>query len=275
VRLALLADVHGNLEALTAVLADLDRRAPDAALVCAGDLVGYGPDPDACIERLRDRGASCVGGNHEEMVLGRRDFARCVRAGIVAALWTRAQLGDAARRFLGGLPARCTPAAGVVVCHGDLRSADTYVSDAPRAAAALLQLQADEPAARLLVCGHTHRRMVFGQDGGPPVSPGDVVVPLPRGQRCLVNPGAVGQARAGGPVASYAVLDLDRATVAFVAVGYAHAVTVRKMRRAGLVPRVVLTPPRNALSRRIEHLRLRWTRHRAEQAARTAVPPAP
>src|SRR5262245_15200964 len=105
-RLALLADVHANLEALTAVLADLDRRAPDAAVVCAGDLVGYGPDPDACIERLHDRRACCVFGNHEEMVLGRRDFSRCVRAGIVAAMWTRAHLGDAARRFLSVLPTR-------------------------------------------------------------------------------------------------------------------------------------------------------------------------
>jgi len=267
VRLALLADVHGNLEALTAVLADLDRRAPDARLVCAGDLVGYGPDPDACIDRLRDRGASCVSGNHEEMVLGRRDFARCVRAGIIAALWTRAHLGDGQRRFLCGLPARCAPVDGVVVCHGDLRSADSYVSDAPRAAAALAQLQQDEPTARLLVCGHTHQRMVCGLESGPAATPGDVVVPLPLGEPWLVNPGAVGQARAGGPVASYAVLDLDRATVSFAAVGYAHAATVRKMRRAGLVPRVVLTPPRSALGRRIEHLRLRWARQRAERAA--------
>ena len=88
-KLALISDLHGNLEALDAVLRDLDRVSPGARLVCAGDVVGYGPDPEACIGRLQERDALCVMGNHEEMVLGRRDFSRCVYAGIVAAVWTR------------------------------------------------------------------------------------------------------------------------------------------------------------------------------------------
>src|SRR5215207_9533897 len=129
VRLALISDVHGNLEALESVIADIDERSPDAKLVCAGDVVGYGPDPEACIARLRSIGAPCVMGNHEEMVLGRRDFSRCAHAGITAALWTRQNLSPGARAFLDSLPPWLEVTTGVVVCHGTLDDADTYLSD--------------------------------------------------------------------------------------------------------------------------------------------------
>jgi hypothetical protein len=74
-RWALLADVHANLEALRAVLRDLEDW-PEHRLICAGDIVGYGPDPGACLELLGEREASCVAGNHEAMVLGRIGFGR-------------------------------------------------------------------------------------------------------------------------------------------------------------------------------------------------------
>src|SRR5215468_4319962 len=122
-QIALLADVHGNLEALDAVLRALDRTAPQAKLVCAGDVVGYGPNPEECLERLSERGAVIVLGNHEEMVLGRRDFLQCVSAGIRAAVWTREHLSAHARRVLEQLPSRAKAAQEVLVCHGDLHDA--------------------------------------------------------------------------------------------------------------------------------------------------------
>lgn len=259
-QLALLADVHGNLEALDAVLADLDRRAPRARLVCAGDVVGYGPDPEACIERLRERGAAFVLGNHEEMVLGRRNFTRCVRAGIIAAVWTRQSLSARARTFLRALPPWLEVTAGVVVCHGDLADADTYVSSGPRALGALEQLGRLRPDARLLVCGHTHRAMFFGERPGLLPAIAGTEIELKGAGRCLVNPGAVGQARHGRPLASYALLDLDRTVVTYLALEYAHRTTVRKLKQTGLVPRVVLTAPRSAVGRHVAHLMTQWTR---------------
>ena len=196
-KLVLISDVHGNLEALEAVLRDVDRIDPDAKLVCAGDVVGYGPDPEACIARLRERHALCVMGNHEEMVLGYRDFSRCVHAGIVAAVWTREHLSAAARAFLDALPHRREVAAGVVVCHGDLSSAETYVSTREKAEEALAQLRAISSDAVVLVCGHTHQAALFMLDGGfhPVTSPSDHH--LARVHPCLINPGAVGQSRDG------------------------------------------------------------------------------
>src|SRR3954454_22075575 len=88
VRLALLADVHANLEALSAMLAEVDQRGCDR-LACAGDLVGYGPSPNECVRELLARGAVCVLGNHDLMVLERMTMERCVPDGRWAARWTR------------------------------------------------------------------------------------------------------------------------------------------------------------------------------------------
>jgi len=261
-QLALLADVHGNLEALDAVLRDVDQRASDATIVCAGDVVGYGPEPDACIGRLRDRDAAFVMGNHEEMVLGRRDLTRCVRAGILAAAWTRAHLSSGARKVLENLPPWLDVAPGVVACHGDLRSADRYVHNAQLANGALEQLSQLRPGARILVCGHTHRAMFFAEDRGLLEAPAGRTIDLSRTERCLINPGAVGQARNSEPLARYALLDLERQSVCYLALAYDHATTERKLRQRGLVPRVVLTEPRSALARRIEHLKTKWVRLR-------------
>lgn len=264
-RLALISDIHGNLEALDTVLDDIDVSAPGARIVCAGDIVGYGPDPDACVARLRSRGIACVMGNHEEMVLGRRNFSRCVHAGITAAVWTRQQISAATRGFLESLP-RCVEAApGVIVCHGDLADADTYVSDAPRADDALAQLHASWPEARTLVCGHTHHAALYSRATGFDLvtAPGDRS--LQPGAVYVVNPGAVGQSRVGAPQACYAVLDSARASVSFRALAYDHRTTIAKMRGAGLVPSVVLLRPRGVW-RYVESWKRRWARYWAERA---------
>jgi GT2 family glycosyltransferase/predicted phosphodiesterase len=267
-RLALLADVHGNLEALDAVLQDADRYAPGAELVCAGDVVGYGPDPEACIERLRMRGALFVMGNHEEMVLGRRSFARCVHAGIVAAVWTHEHLSPSAKAFLDALPSWADAAPGVVVCHGDLASADTYVSTPVRAREALAQLRILRSEARVLICGHTHHAAFFTAAlGFRKIAPATDIALPPSG--AVINPGAVGQARDDQPLASYAVLDLDRGVVSYRALDYDHSTTIRKLRRAGLVARVVMLPPRG-LARRVERLKTRrayrWAARRLQRS---------
>jgi predicted phosphodiesterase len=267
-QLALLSDVHANLEALEAVLLDVERRAPRARLVCSGDVIGYGPDPEACIARLRARGAAFVMGNHEEMVLGRRDFGRCVYAGILASVWTRKHLSAETMAFLQQLPAWIEAAPGVVVCHGNLESADTYVCTVDGARRALDQLDRLRTQARVLVCGHTHHPMFFNEQHGIVSGARALELALPKRGTCVVNPGAVGQARDDRPVARYAVLDLESGTVSYASLEYDHATTVRKLRQRRLVARVVLTPPRG-LARRIEHLKTRAARRWASWQLRS------
>jgi predicted phosphodiesterase len=261
-KLALVSDLHANLEALDAVLADLERASPGARLVCAGDIVGYGPDPEACIARLEERGALCVMGNHDEMVLGLRDFSRCGYAGIIAAVWTRSRLSASARAYLESLPSyvRITPS--VFVCHGDLTSADTYVSTRERAEHALAELRSRHPSAEVLVCGHTHHPALYTQQSGFQLvrSSGEYeLAPL-----SLINPGSVGQARDGVPSARYAVLDTERRRVSFREVRYDYRATVGKLRAAKLVAQVVLEPPQGVW-RRVERYKARWARYRAER----------
>ena len=263
-QLALLADIHGNLEALNAVLRDLSQRAPDAQLVCAGDCVGYGPDPEACLELLADRNAVLVRGNHEEMVLGQRDFNQCIHAGIVAAVWTREQLSSSSLELIGRLPLWTEAARGVVVCHGDLQNAGTYVSDRPRAVAALRQLHEVRPEAGLLVCGHTHTPMFFSEGAGQVEADSNLELLLPEAGPCLINPGAVGQARDTNPVARYALLDLERRVVRYFNVAYDHPTTLAKMRHARLVARVVMPPPRG-ISLFIEKLKANRARQWANK----------
>ena len=263
-QLALLADVHANLEALNAVLRDLSQRAPLAQLVCAGDSLGYGPDPDACLELLAERNAVLVRGNHEEMVLGQRDFSQCVHAGILAAVWTREKLSAQSLEWLGQLPLWTEPAPGVVVCHGDLRDAGTYVSDRARAVAALRQMHELRPEARLLVCGHTHQALFFTEASGLIHTDSDMELVLPESGACLINPGAVGQARDTRPLARYALLDLERRMVRYFGVAYDHPATIQKLRRTGLVARVVMPPPRG-IAAFVERLKTRRTRQWADR----------
>jgi predicted phosphodiesterase len=262
-RLAVLADVHGNLEALEAVLSDVDRQAPDASVVVAGDVVGYGPDPNACIELLRARGAAVVLGNHEEMVLGLRDFSRCVYAGIVAALWTRRHLSPENEAYLRSLSPSLEVAPGVIAAHGDLGSTDTYVSTGPLARAALERLGVRYPNARVLLLGHTHHSMLFTTSRGAIRGAAGARFALGNGP-ALINPGAVGQARDELVLARWACLDLDGGLVSYRALAYDQHRTLEKLGRAGLVARVTLPPPRG-LARHIERLRTRLARRRAER----------
>ncbi|MBL8327330.1 MAG: metallophosphoesterase [Rubrivivax sp.] len=261
---ALVADIHANLEALQAVLRLLDERHPQARLLCPGDIVGYGPDPAACIELLRERQVPCVRGNHEEMVLGTRDFSRCVVAGITAARWTRQQLSSVQRQYLADLPLSRHISPELTMCHGDLLSADTYISHAEAGNLALQQLQSLAPQAQILVCGHTHHAALHSREDGFAVLTESVTLQLQPGRRYVINPGAVGQSRDGAPVARCAVLDLERHELTVHRLSYDHALTERKMRAAGLLGGVVLERP-EGVWRRVEYHRTRWARYWGER----------
>ena len=265
-KLALLADVHGNFEALKEVLAHVERHAADALLVCAGDMVGYGPDPEPCLDLLASRRAVMVAGNHEQMVIGRLGFDRCVHAGIASALWMREHLSSEATSLIADLPPRADAAPGVVVCHGDLENPETYVSTSERAQRALAQLAERRPNASVLVCGHTHRPMFYSRMLGLIEPQAGTTLALPP-SRCVINPGSVGQERqTRRPVARYALLDLERRLVTYETLSYDHSSTIRKARANGLPPTVVMRPS-SGLWRYVEQLRTRAARWSAVRAA--------
>jgi predicted phosphodiesterase len=249
-KLAVLADVHANLEALEAVLADLGDW-PDR-IVVAGDLIGYGPDPNAVVERLRNLGATCIWGNHEGMLLGRLGLKNCIYAGIKAVLWTRGVLHPDNRLWLEALPFSADVAPGIHLVHADPRDPEKYVETAALANDAFASVS---PGIRVLIAGHTHQP-ILGSDGAwirP--TPGS----HPLGRRVWLNPGAVGQSRDEFTVARYARLDLTTESVSFHEVEYFWQQTAQKMSAAGLVP-LLCASHSGPAQRIIDAVRTRWLR---------------
>lgn len=232
------SDIHANLEALRAVLADAGRF---DALWFLGDAVGYGPDPEACVQILIEHApAVWLAGNHDHAALGKLDVSDFNPEARAAAEWTAGQLSDAVRARLNA----CTPRVD------DARRDITFVHASPRSPireyilnAALAEAAFESFSGALCLFGHTHVPAAYDEaiDGAArhPLTPG---VPLSlSGGRWLLNPGSVGQPRDGDARASYLRLTEDadgQRTVTLHRVAYDIASTQAKILAAGLPPRL-------------------------------------
>jgi diadenosine tetraphosphatase ApaH/serine/threonine PP2A family protein phosphatase len=229
VRYAVLSDIHGNLEALDAVLADAAPRTD--ALLCLGDLVGYGADPVACVEIVGERAQTIVGGNHEHAVAGLLDLEWFNPYARAAAEWTRERLDDDHRTYLAALP--------LVAQVGDATLAHAS-PDRPDEWEYLVTAQDGFDAfpafvTRLCFVGHSHLAGVWSLgSSGPEHRPGPVEVELEPGRRYLVNVGSVGQPRDRDPRAAYAIWDVERGTIAVRRVVYDVASARTKILQRGL-----------------------------------------
>ena len=223
-KLALLSDIHSNIEALDTVLAELPQV--DRILVL-GDIVGYGPDPNAVISRLRAIRARAVMGNHDAAMLAPSLLDWFNPHAAAAARWTQRVLTPESRRYLAALPkyGRLGPHRYV---HGSPRKPYLweYILDDLQALEILVRL-----GPRFCFFGHTHLPRIFTAEGEETHEPGEWIT-LPAA--ALVNPGSVGQPRDGNPDAAFAVVDLEIPAVRFGRVRYDVATTQAKIRAAGL-----------------------------------------
>ena len=229
-RIAVLSDVHANLPALEAVLAD---AGPVDAIWHLGDVVGYGPDPDGVVERLRDAGATGVKGNHDAAACGGPEIEWFNPEARRAMEWTRAAVSPPTVEWLGAQPERRTEGVAELV-HGSHREPLwEYVTSASIARATLRAFDA-----QVGLHGHTHVPVAFVEDGdglelvrGRPGGSLEL-----EGRRALVNPGSVGQPRDGDPDASYLIWEPEAERVTWRRVPYDVAAVQRQMREAGLPP---------------------------------------
>ncbi len=230
-RSLLVSDIHSNLEALEAVLADAGRRGGFDSIWCLGDMVGYGPDPSACISRLREFELAAVAGNHDYAASGLIDASDFNGAAFTAIRWTAERLTSEDKQFLSGLPTIHVEQPFTLV-HGSLRAPIVEYLLHPTQAAATFDLLTTEFCA----VGHSHYPFICHENGRLPLFlplPEDGSAPLGAG-RCIVNPGSVGQPRDRNPRASYAIFDSGAGTVEHYRVEYDIPATQGKMRRAGL-----------------------------------------
>jgi predicted phosphodiesterase len=233
VRVAVLSDIHANLVALDAVLASIGSV---DAIWHLGDVVGYGPEPDAVVARLTEVGAIGVRGNHDAVALGGDEIDWFNPDARAAIEWTRDRIGDTTRDWLAGLPERHT-ADPFSFVHGSLREPLwEYIVSVPIARANLALLTTP-----IGLFGHTHLPMVFAERDGAieQIEPADGSTFSLAGRKALVNPGSVGQPRDGIPTACHLEIDTEAERCTWRRTAYDIGAVQEAMRDAGLPDRLV------------------------------------
>lgn len=227
-RYGIIADIHSNLEALEAVLAELEKEGVDSYL-STGDIVGYGADPEACIRRVRELDTIVVAGNHDWAVANRLSLDYFNAHAREAIYWTQERLPEEAVRFLGQLPL-LRRENDVTLVHGTLYSPENFDYLLTSYDAHLSFRVQETP---LTLVGHSHVPISFVLDGTVTFS-FDSDVDLSEVEKAIVNPGSVGQPRDENPKAAYGIWDTETRVFCTRRVEYDIESATGKILRAGL-----------------------------------------
>lgn len=233
-----LGDIHGNLEALNAVLAACDLRGVER-LLCVGDIAGYNADSDACIALLRARDAIAVAGNHDLIAIKRLGTERCSDKAAYALSRTRARLGAESRAYLAALPLRRLVSDRIALIHAGVDDVQQYVRSAAQVRVNAERLREIYPQTQFCFLGHTHAQGIFADDaaGARTVAIDNTVGAahaLPVGPLYFINAGSVDAARKqDAKQAEFALFNSAQAIIEFHAVAYDHEAAEAKARAAG------------------------------------------
>ena len=233
-KVAVISDIHANLPAFEAVLAEIDRDPPDE-LWCLGDVVGYGAQPNECTRIVAERADLCLAGNHDLAALSALDISSFSPAAAEAALWTRGQLDDDSRAYLESLKTT-DESRDVAIYHASPRDPIWEYVLWPEQAGECIARQ----ATRVAMVGHSHVALCFRADDdgdvdatqGAQVAAGTTLDVSEGGW--LLNPGSVGQPRDGDPRAAWFTLDTEAWTAAYERVEYPIDKAAESIIEAGL-----------------------------------------
>lgn len=236
---AVLADIHGNLEALSAVLADIENRRYVDDIVCLGDIVGYGPDPAACLDLIREKAGLILAGNHDLALISADVLSQLNPDARTVILWTAERLDPEQRRYLFSLPLEFKTGPFHFV-HGspEQPSGFNYILNTATAKRAFLNSKGT-----YIFTGHSHiprifiemeyKRMFAGCVHNVQ-SPAGPTVEMTPPKRYLINAGSVGQSRDGDARAAYGLIDMKEHRFERIRVAYDVDAVICKMRRHGL-----------------------------------------
>jgi predicted phosphodiesterase len=230
VRIAVISDIHGNWHAFDAVLADIAKESADEVW-CLGDIVGYGPQPNRCVEEAKARSAICLLGNHDLAALGEVDLAGFSPDAATSARWTIDVLEPDAAAFLKTLEPK-GEREGLELFHASPRDPIWEYVLSESAVRTALELT----TAQVVLVGHSHipiALLLNGESLAGGLAKGGSELDLSEG-RWLMNPGSVGQPRDGDPRAAYLLLDLEASQAHFRRVPYDVEATQTEIRDAGL-----------------------------------------
>ena len=231
-RYLVISDIHANLEALAAVLKVTEGEYD--SIVCLGDIVGYGADPNAVTNWVRDHCAAVIRGNHDKACCGLEEPILFNPMARRAVEWTFDQLTEENRQYLRELPQGPLDLERFMMVHGAVTDEDEYLLDMQDAVR-----QFDHMMGRLVFFGHTHvqggffLRSVSGTSPTHAPHPPSAIEVRP-GDSLLVNPGSIGQPRDHVCEAAYAIFDADKAEVEYRRQAYDIERAQAKIRDAGL-----------------------------------------
>jgi diadenosine tetraphosphatase ApaH/serine/threonine PP2A family protein phosphatase len=233
-KVGVFSDAHGNLESLNAVLEELSRQGMDR-IWCLGDTVGYGANPNECVNRVREAAQVVILGNHDAACSGTEDLAYFNPNAREAVLWTVSRLTDENKAWLRGLPMSESINDNLLV-HASPHEPELwrYVHTRMRAAD-LIQSFGATPA-RVIFVGHSHQQIILVNREDEFYRFLGTHLHMETGYRYLVNAGSTGQPRDGDPRAAFAVYDTDAGTIELGRVSYDVAAAQAKIREAGLPP---------------------------------------
>ena len=238
-RALILSDIHANLEALEAVLDDAQVRGGFDVIWCLGDTVGYGPDPGACIDRIREFELVAVAGNHDHAAVGLIDATDFNDAAKSSSEWTAEQIDSGQSDYLKSLPMVLVQDQFTLV-HGSLRDPIVeYLLDRDSAAGTLALMETS-----YCLVGHSHIPFLCREIEKSPEYPEFTEFPEDEPvvlghERRIINPGGVGQPRDRDSRPSYAIFDGDQTSIQRHRVTYDIAKTQKKMKAADLPARLI------------------------------------
>ena len=228
-RIALISDIHANLEALETALADIDAKAIKH-IVCLGDIINYGANPNECLNRVRQVSKIIIQGNHEAALMSDRIASTFNPNALQAILWTRRQISEEDRCIFSSLPFTHAEKDWTVV-HGMLETPEEFEylfdpADALR----------NFPLMNTPVCfyGHTHMPMLFSQKDKRSLHLAAGKYPLSRENRYIINVGSIGQPRDHDPRLGYMIFDAEEFSIELVRLNYDIDTAAGKIRKAGL-----------------------------------------
>lgn len=234
-RYGIISDIHGNLEALERVLEEL--KGIDE-VICLGDIVGYGANPNECCELVRENCGIVLMGNHDAAAIGMMDLMWFNQSAREAIVWVRQHLTDVNRKFLETLSAVKTVDRRFVAVHGSLREPiEEYILNE---GVAYGTFQIMQPDVKIVFCGHTHIAEAYEWSPGSKVKregfrSGGIIY-LSDQASYIINCGSVGQPRDYNRMASFGIYDAEAKMVTINRVEYDIDKAARKIIEAGLPP---------------------------------------
>ena len=234
-RYAIISDIHSNLVAFEAVLSHLSGI---DKIICLGDIIGYGPNPNECVEKVMELKIQSIAGNHEKVLLGEINIANFTPNAGAAILWTQVVIKADNLQYLRGLPLEWFEDDFQCV-HGSLRDpAEEYIESLGEALPTMERMSRP-----LCFVGHSHKPLFFARkrDGkyeGRPLLDGEAIK-ISDYEKVIINPGGVGQPRDGDPRASFGIYDSEGGIFALYRIPYDIGKTQSKMRKTTLPIRLI------------------------------------